>query len=140
MPLPGDKHPCLAYMFPGSNSKFSEQCWEFFCTCSSIRTCRHTRALELLVTRIQEQGDNYLSYKAFKASFWYRMFRILADGKSDSLDVISFEQDQKTDPGFVRVSDKYGMEMLCYHGWESADAIRFRERFPNIDLPDGKTF
>jgi len=125
MPDPKDKHPGVAILVEALKGSTGQR----FCSCNARRskTCSHLLEFSRIFLAYQQQIEQSPPADDFKASFWYRFAKVMADGASMKADAVRLAvASHETEQALLVVSPS-GERLLTYFS-RAMDRSRFLER------------
>jgi superfamily II DNA or RNA helicase len=122
------------YVFPSSqNAQALRSCT---CVASKRKTCDHLRDLSRAAAEVQKAYAARSWEETFSSSLWYRLARLLFEGRPLAAAKVRVQRIQGKDGSVVRVTGPTGEELARYLA-DGEGQIRFLERTGKVAPGDG---
>ena len=133
VPDPSDPRPGVAFFLKGDRWNRDQM----FCSCSTYRkkTCPHILTLRDLYRAFHKKLKGRTPDDDFRSSFWYRLARVLAEGREEKALSVKMQFVGQTRRRSLKVLGSDGNEMLFYLS-QGPDSPRFIERFGQVPEED----
>ncbi len=125
MPDPKDNHPGVAILVEALKGRAGQR----FCSCNTRRskTCSHFIEFSRILLAYRQQIEKNTPAEDFKASFWYRFAKVMADGSSMKSDAVRLAPASHGIEQPLLMVSPSGERLLTYFS-QATDRSRFLER------------